>query len=161
MEQAERTSVTQYLTFNVGEELFAVDVGQVREVLELSAITRIPNSPPFMRGVINVRGSVVPVVDMRRKFGLPPVEHTVETCIVVMEVELEGEQVVLGALVDAVEEVIELEPKDVERAPRIGTQLDTEFIRGMGKLEEKFIIILDINRVFTGEELAQIRQTEA
>ena len=107
-----------------------------------------------MRGVINLRGSVVPVMDMRLKFRLPhPVEKTVNTCIIVVEVSLDGETTVLGALVDSVQEVFELEPGEIEPAPRIGTGFETEFIRGMGKQGDRFIIILDIDRVFSQHEL--------
>jgi len=146
----------QYLTFKLGEEVFGVDVAKVREILEITTITKVPQTPPFMRGVINLRGSVVPVVDMRLKFGMPPSERTVNTCIVVVEVALDGEPTVLGALVDSVQEVFELEPDQIEPAPRIGTKLRTEFLLGMGKRDERFLLLLDIDMVFRLEELAMI-----
>src|SRR5512134_491620 len=111
----------QYLTFRLSEEVFALDITQVREVLDYTAITRVPRMPEFMRGVINLRGAVVPVVDLRRKFGMPATERTVNTCIIIVELSLEGERTVLGALADAVQEVIELGPGQIEPAPRIGT----------------------------------------
>jgi purine-binding chemotaxis protein CheW len=110
-----------------------------------------------MRGVINLRGSVVPVVDMRLKFGMAKTEKTVNTCIIIVEINLEGETTVLGALADSVQEVLDLEPQQIEPAPKIGTKLRTEFIRGMGKRGEQFIIILDIDKVFSGEELSAVQ----
>lgn len=144
---------TQYLTFKLGEEIFALEVGVVREILDFTAITKVPQTPDFMRGVINLRGSVVPVVDMRMKFGMSMTEKTVNTCIVVVEVSFENEQTILGALVDSVQEVFELEPDQIEPPPKIGMQLRTEFIKGMGKREGQFIIILDIDRIFCAQDL--------
>ncbi|HEX2868261.1 MAG TPA: chemotaxis protein CheW [Ignavibacteriales bacterium] len=143
----------QYLTFKLGDEIFALDVSQVREILDYIKITKVPQTPDYMCGVINLRGSVVPVIDMRQKFGLSKTEATVNTCIVVMEVNIDQEKTVLGALVDSVQEVFELEPTEIEAPPRIGTQLKTEFIKGMGKRDEKFIIILDIDKIFSVREL--------
>ena len=112
-----------------------------------------------MRGVINLRGSVVPVMDMRLKFGMPATERTVNTCIIVMEVVHEEETLVLGSLADSVQEVLELEPGQIEPPPRIGTGLRTDFIKGMGKYNEQFIIILDIDRVFSPQELDGVAET--
>lgn len=147
------TETRQYLTFKMEEETFALDVGKVREILDYTNITKVPRTPDFMKGVINLRGSVVPVVDMRLKFNMPVQERTVDTCIIVVEITIEDEQTVLGALVDSVQEVFELEPAQVEPAPRIGTKLNTDFILGMGRRDERFVIILDIDRVFSIEEL--------
>lgn len=143
----------QYLTFKLGEEVFALDVSQVREILDYIKITKVPQTPEYMCGVINLRGSVVPVIDMRLKFGLSKTEATVHTCIVVVEVNIDSERTILGALVDSVQEVFELEPDDIEAPPKIGTHLKTEFIKGMGKREDKFIIILDIDKIFSVREL--------
>jgi purine-binding chemotaxis protein CheW len=147
---------TQYLTFKLGEEIFALDIAKVREVLDFTTVTKVPRTPDFMRGVINLRGSVVQVVDMRLKFGMTRTENTVNTCIILTEVTVDGETMVLGALADSVQEVLDLEPGSVAPAPRIGTKLRTEFIRGMGKQNERFIIILDIDKVFSCDELAQV-----
>jgi purine-binding chemotaxis protein CheW len=152
----EITEVRQYLTFRLGEEVFGLDVGKVREILDFTTITKVPRTPEFMRGVINLRGSVVPVVDMRVKFGMSATEKTVNTCIIVAEVELDGDTTVLGALVDSVQEVFELEPSQIEPAPRIGTKLNTEFIKGMGKRDERFIILLDVDKAFSAEELSLV-----
>lgn len=146
--------VRQYLTFKLGEEVFAMDVSHVREILEFTGVTKVPKTPDYMRGVINLRGSVVPVLDLRLKFGMSMTEKTVNTCIIVLEVSLEGEKIVLGALVDSVQEVFELDPEQIEPPPRIGIQIKTDFIKGMGKRNDHFIIILDIDRLFTSEELA-------
>lgn len=150
-----------YLTFTLEEEDFAVDVLNVREVLDYTTVTKVPRTPDFMRGVINLRGSVVPVVDLRLKFGLPPAEDTADTCIVVLEVILDSEITVIGAVADSVREVFEMTPDQIEPAPRIGTRLKTDFILGMGKNEEQFIIILDIDRIFSADELSLVQEVGA
>ena len=146
------TETKQYLTFKLNDEVFGVDVAQVREILDYVKITKVPQTPDFMKGVINLRGSVVPVIDMNMKFGMPQNEKTVNTCIVVVEVKLDNDTTVMGALVDSVQEVFEIEPNNIESAPRIGTKLKTEFIKGMGKQNDRFIIILDIDKVFTSDD---------
>jgi len=154
------TQTNQYLTFRLGNEVFALEIGKVREVLDFSAVTKVPQTPPFMRGVINLRGSVVPVMDMNLKFGLPETEKTVNTCIIIVEISVEGEETIVGALADSVQEVLDLEPDQIEPPPRIGTKLNTDFIKGMGKADDTFIMILDIDKVFSDEEKAAIRSTE-
>jgi len=153
------TEVCQYLTFKLDNEIFALDVATVREVLDFTTVTRIPRTPEVMRGVINLRGSVVPVVDLRLAFGMTATEKTVNTCIIVVEVTLEGEKSIIGALADSVEEVIDLEPEHIQPPPRMGTAIRTDFIRGMGKRDTNFLMILDIDRVFSGEQLAGLRAT--
>ena len=155
------TETTQYLTFKLDEEIFALDISKVREVLDFTTITKVPRTPDFMRGVINLRGSVVPVIDMRLKFGMPVTEKTVNTCIIIVEISLDGETTVLGALADSVQEVMDLEPDQIEPAPKIGTKLRTDFIRGMGKRETNFIMILDIDKVFSSDELTMVEKTGA
>ena len=152
------TETKQYLTFTLEDEVFALDIHKVREVLDFSTVTKVPRTPDFMRGVINLRGMVVPVVDMRLKFGMPQTEKTVNTCIIIVELALSGETVVVGAMADSVKEVIDLEPEQIEPAPRIGTSLDTEFIRGMGKHNDSFIIILDVDAVFSSDELVDLAE---
>lgn len=146
----------QYLTFRLDEELFALDIVKVREVLEFSSITRVPRTPDFMRGVINLRGNVVPVVDLKLKLGLSRTEKTIDTCVVITEVEVDGEKTVLGALADSVQEVLELDPSQIDPPPRMGTRIDTSCIRGMGKRDDQFLIILDIDRVLTSSELRAV-----
>jgi purine-binding chemotaxis protein CheW len=147
------TETRQYLAFNLGEESFALDVANLREILEFTNVTKVPRTPGFMRGVINLRGSVVPVIDMRLKFNLSEVEKTVETCIIVVEVSFDDEHTIIGALVDSVQEVFELEPGEIEPAPRIRTRLKTEFIKGIGKKDNQFIMVLDIEKVFSSDDL--------
>lgn len=149
-------STNQYLTFTLGEEVYALDISSVREVLEYTSITKVPRTPEAMRGVINLRGRAVPVVDVRLKFGMPETQRTVNTCIIIVEVQLGGEETVLGALADSVKEVMDIEPKDIEPAPRMGTSIHADFIQGIGKHGDDFIILLDIDRVFTEEELAVV-----
>lgn len=155
------SETVQYLTFKLDEEIFALDVAKVREILEYTSITKVPQTPDFMRGVINLRGSVVPVIDMRLKFGMTSTEQTINTCIIVVEVRMEDETIVLGALADSVQEVVELEPEQIEAAPHIGTRLNTDFIRGMGKLGNRFIMILDIDKVFSSDELETVQGQQA
>jgi len=161
MSASEITETRQYLTFKLGKEIFATDVAKVREVLDFTTITEIPRTPDFMSGVINLRGSVVPVVDMRLCLEMSKTERTTNTCIVVLEVLLDHESIVIGALADSVEEVIDLEPDQIRPAPRIGTQIRTDFLKGMGKRDDQFIMILDIDRVFSADELSAVRNPEA
>lgn len=155
------TETTQYLTFKLDEEIFALDVAKVREILEYTNITKVPQTPDFMRGVINLRGSVVPVMDLRLKFGMTATEQTINTCIIVTEVEMDGETILLGALADSVREVNEMEPGQIEAAPHIGARLNTDFIKGMGKKDGNFVMILDIDKVFSTVDLASIQGTDS
>jgi purine-binding chemotaxis protein CheW len=160
MSVTEITDTRQYLTFKLADEVFAIEVSKVREVLDFTSITKIPRTPDFMSGVINLRGNVVPVVDLRLCFEMSKTEKTVNTCIVVVEMMIEGESTIIGALADSVEEVIDLEPEHIQPAPKMGTQIRTEFIKGMGTRDAQFIMILDIDRVFSAEELSAVRATE-
>jgi len=157
LEQMATTGTTQYLTFRLAEEVYALDIGKVREVLDFTTVTKVPRTPDFMRGVINLRGSVVPVVDLRLKFGMAATEKTVNTCVIITEVTVDNDTTVLGCLADSVQEVLDLTPEEISAAPRIGTKLRTEFIKGMGKRDERFLIILDIDAVFSISDLAQVR----
>jgi len=147
------TETTQFLTFQLAEELFALNIAKVREVLDFTTVTRVPRMPAFLRGVINLRGSVVPVVDLRRKFGMKETEQTVNTCIIITEVAVNGDATVLGCLADSVQEVLDLESGQISPPPKIGTKLRTDFIAGMGRRGERFIMILDIDKIFSAEEL--------
>lgn len=153
------TDTRQYLSFKLDAEEFALDISKVREVLDFTKITRVPQTPEFMKGVINLRGSVVPVVDLNKKFGIKDTERTVNTRIIIGEVSIEGDDTVLGVLADSVHEVMELEPESIEPAPRIGTRMNTDFIKGMGKRDEEFVMILDIDKVFSADELTSLIQT--
>ncbi len=156
MAETENIDINQYLTFKLDDETFALTIGKVREVLDFTSVTRVPQTPEYMRGVINLRGSVVPVMDLNLKFGMAQTEQTVNTCIIIVEIAMEGETTILGALADSVQEVLELEPEQIEPPPKIGTKLRTEFIKGMGKHNDEFIIILDIDKVFSADEIASV-----
>ncbi len=157
MSVTETTEATQHLTFKLDDEVFALDISKVREVLEYTTVTKVPQTPEFMLGVINLRGNVVPVIDMRLKFGMSGTDKTVNTCIIIVEIKVEGENTVLGAMADSVQEVFELESDQIEPPPKIGTRMNTDFIRGMGKRDGEFIIILDIDKVFSSGELAVVQ----
>ncbi len=152
---------TQHITFKLGDELFAINVGQVREVLELAHITAVPTAPRYMRGVVNVRGAAVPVVDLRLKFGLSPAADTVNSRILVLELTLDGELCVLGGIADSVHEVIELEPSQIKPPHSIAMRWRSDFIRGMGKRDDHFVILLDIDAVFASEDRALLEGAEA
>ncbi|MFW5777554.1 MAG: chemotaxis protein CheW [Bacteroidota bacterium] len=151
--------VKSYLSFELGDEMFAADVSKVLEILELRPITKVPRSPSYMRGVINLRGNVLPVLDTRVKFGITAKEDTVDTCIVVLNVMMEGETLTLGALVDSVEEVLELTDGDIEPPPTIGSKFNPEYLHGMVKMDDVFIMVLNVDKVFSTEELVFVQDT--
>ncbi len=161
MSTAKITETARYLTFRLGGELFAINVFKAREVLDLSHITRVPTSPGYLRGVVNVRGNAIPVVDLRSKFALPVAEDTLSTRIIVMELQIDGQSVVVGGLADAVHEVIELEPHEINDPPSLGLRWRTDLILGMGRREDRFTIILDIERVFSTEEVVALAENTA
>ncbi|BBD06894.1 chemotaxis protein CheW [Desulfovibrio ferrophilus] len=148
---------TQYLSFVLDSELYALDIAKVREVLEFQRVTRIPNAPAFMSGVINLRGHAVPVVDLRLKFDMEATVRTVDTCVIIVVVVMDGEEVVLGALADSVREVVELTDDEVKSAPKLGTGINAEFIQGMARQDDRFMMILEIDRVFSASELAIVQ----
>lgn len=139
----------KYLTFVLGQEEYGIGIMHVREIIGMMAITAVPQTPDFVKGVINLRGKVIPVIDLRLKFGLPEVQHTAETCVIVVEVR----QSQMGVIVDTVREVMDIEDGQIEDPPRFGTKVDTEFILGMGKVGNKVEILLDIGKVLTSEEM--------
>ncbi len=156
MSSKEIIQSTQYLTFTLGEEDFALDISTVREVLNYTTITRVPRMPQFLSGVINLRGNVVPVIDLRLKLGMSAIRKTADTCIVIVEIEVDGEMTQMGALADSVKEVIDLDPNQISPPPKLGTKLKSEFIKGMGKQDERFLIILDIDKILSDDELAMM-----
>jgi len=157
MDSMEISGANQYLTFTLGEENFALEISKVREVLDYTTITRVPRMPDFLRGVINLRGNVVPVIDLRLKLGMNATEKNLDTCIVIAEIMIDGELTQVGALADSVKEVISLEAARISPPPRLGIKLRNEFIRGMGKLDEGFLIILDIDKVLSEDELSVVK----
>lgn len=146
----------QCLTFGLDGESFALSISRVREVLEMTDITKVPRMPDFMRGVINLRGHAVPVVDMRRKFGMDRADDTVDTCIIIVETAYAEESVILGALVDSVSEVVEFAADALDPAPRMGTTIKADFIEGIGKKDGAFVTVLDVARVFSEQELSAL-----
>ncbi len=151
--------VTSYLSFQLGGEMFATDVGKVLEILELCPITKVPRSPEYMRGVINLRGKVLPVLDTRIKFGLNAAEDNVDTCIIVLDVNMDGGVIQLGALVDSVEEVLKLSAGDIEPPPSLGSRFNPEYMLGMVKQDDAFIMILNVDKVFDSSELIVAKET--
>ncbi len=143
----------QYLTFQVASEEYAIGILRVKEILEYDTLTKVPQTPSSIRGVINLRGSVVPVVDLAAKFGLPPRPVTKRTCIVIVEVNLGEAPIVIGILADAVNQVMDLTPADIEPPPAFGTAVRVDYLQGMGKVGKKFVLLLDVDRVLSAPEL--------
>lgn len=154
------TEPTKFVTFKLDQEVYALEIEKVREVLDFTTATKVPQTPEFLRGVINLRGNVVPVVDLRLKFGMSETVNGVDTRVVILEVTVDDETTVLGVLADSVREVIELDQEQIGPAPKIGTRLRTEFIKGMGRRNEEFIIILDVDQVFSATELEAVQTVE-
>jgi purine-binding chemotaxis protein CheW len=146
----------QFLTFQLGREVFAMDIRTVREIIQVGPMTTVPLMPDFVRGVINLRGAVVPVIDLHARFGHAVAQIGKKTCIVIFDALREGERVELGLLVDAVSEVIDIPAAQIEPPPSFGSAVRREFIRGMGKLAERFVIILDPDKAFDIDEMAQL-----
>jgi len=142
----------KYLTFGLAGEEYGLEILKVREIIGMMDITAVPRTPEFVRGVINLRGKVIPVVDLRLKFGMPPAEATDQTCIIVVDVG----RVEMGIMVDKVSEVLDIVSEDIEPPPSFGVSVDTEFILGMGKANNRVTILLDISRVLTGEDVGAI-----
>jgi purine-binding chemotaxis protein CheW len=160
----ETAQQTQYLTFFIAGEEYAIGILQIREIIEYNAITKVPTTPIWIRGVINLRGGVVPVVDLAVKFGLAETTITKRTCIIIVEVDLEGERTVMGIIADSVNQVIDLKPDDIEPTPSFGTRIRVDYLIGMGKVENKFVLILDIDQVLSANELltlVELQEPEA
>ncbi|MDK2955955.1 MAG: purine-binding chemotaxis protein CheW [Desulfovibrionales bacterium] len=150
-------ATNQFLTFMLHKDIYALEISSVREVLEMAPITKIPRTPKYMRGVVNVRGYAAPVMDLCMKLGMGRVQESVETCIIMVEADFEGDTTLIGALVDSVREVYEMAPEDIEPAPKMGTDIDSEYIKGIGRQQDDFIIILENSKIFSAEELAAAR----
>ena len=148
-------SASQYLTFTVGDEIFAMDITTVREIIQFASMTTVPLMPSFVRGVINLRGAVVPVIDLKSRFGRGVATVGKKTCVVIFDAQREGEKVELGLMVDSVSEVVELEAGNIEPPPQFGTSIERSFIRGMGKVAGEFIVVLDTDRALDLEDMAQ------
>lgn len=146
----------QYLTFTLREEDYAIDIAKVREVLDVTAMTKIPQMPSYISGVINLRGNVVPVLDLGARLGMSPIVPGVNTCVMIVETEIGDSTVAMGALSDSVQMVLDIHASEIEEVPRMGTNIDTDFISGMGRHNDKFLIILNIDKVLAqkGEDLS-------
>ncbi|HSW03988.1 chemotaxis protein CheW [Aquabacterium sp.] len=148
---------SQYLTFTLGAEMFAIGILHIKEIIEYGQLTAVPMMPGFIRGVINLRGAVVPVIDLASRFGGTPSHITRRTCIVIVELQLgDGETRVLGVVVDAVSAVLDIASSDIEPAPAFGTRIRTDFIAGMAKVNSRFVILLDVDRVLSMDEMAAL-----
>jgi purine-binding chemotaxis protein CheW len=147
----------QLLTFTLAGEVYALDVTVAREVVEFTHVTPIPKTPEWIRGVLNLRGAVVPVLDLKLKLGMEATARTKTTCILILEIDLDGEQTVVGVLADAVREVIEVEQSDIEPPPRFGARVSIKYVRGMGRHNNALFVLLDVSKVFASAdfELAQ------
>lgn len=156
-ENAEEYS-QQYLTFSLAEEMFAVGIKRVREIIEYDSVTTVPMMPTFVKGVINLRGSVVPVIDLSARFGRGTSEVHRRTCIVIVEIEHDGTQQELGVVVDAVSEVLDIPQTEIEPPPAFGAKIRADFISGMGKVNDRFVILLNVDRVLAVEEMAMLTE---
>jgi purine-binding chemotaxis protein CheW len=154
-------TTAQYLTFTLGEEVFAMDIRTVREIIQHGPMTTVPLMPGFVRGVINLRGAVVPVIDLQARFGRPQARVGKKTCVVIFDALRDGERVELGLLVDAVSEVIEIAADAIEPPPNFGASVRRDFIRGMGKVASRFVIILEPDRAFDVGEMAELCEAAA
>ena len=156
MNQDNLSRINSYLSFKLGDEEFAAHVGKVLNILEMTKITEVPKAPVYMKGVINLRGTVLPVIDTRIKFGMTPTEYTTNTCIIVLAIDVDGENIQVGALVDAVQAVLEIEKGQIMPPPSIGSKYKSEFIEGVANIDEKFIMILDMDAVFSTEDVTDL-----
>ncbi len=149
-----RTREGKYLSFVLNNEVYGIEILKVREIISLMDVTNVPQTPDHMKGVINLRGKVIPVIDLRLKFSMPEEEHTQETCTIVVEVDSTS----IGLIVDSVSEVMEINRNEIEDAPQFGQGIDTNFIMGLGKAKDTIVILLDIAKVLSEEELAMVEE---
>ncbi len=151
----------QYLTFMLGGEVYAIGILSIKEIIEYGQLTEVPRMPEFIRGVINLRGSVVPVIDLGARFGKASTNIGRRTCVVIIEIETGDGQPVVGVMVDAVNEVLDIPAAEIEPPPSFGARIRADFIKGMGKVEGKFVIILETSRVLSVDEMAELTGTAA
>ncbi len=162
-EKAEQVAVDgggqagKYLTFKLGHETYGLQILKVQEIIGMMSVTHVPRTPAYVRGVINLRGRVIPVVILRRKFGMSDSEDTERTCIIVVQIAWAGQSVTMGIIVDEVSEVVDIAAGQIEAAPNMGASVDTAFILGMGKIGDNVVILLDVDKVLSSEDLTQVR----
>lgn len=159
MDTENKNQIKSYLTFKLGNEEFAAHVSKVLNILEMTPITKVPKAPDYLKGVINLRGAVLPVIDTRIKFGMPETEYTNNTCIIVLDIDVDGESVHVGAIVDSVQAVLEIDNNQIMPLPTLGSRYKSEFIIGMAKVDERFIIILNMDAIFSVDEITSIVDT--
>ena len=150
----------KYLTFSLAGEEYGIGILKIKEIIGMMPITSVPQTPAFVKGVINLRGQVIPVIDLRLRFGMGEIDYTERTCIIVVEVEAESRLVLIGVVVDSVSEVLNIKGEDIDDTPTFGAKLDTEYILGMAKMEGGVKILLDIDRVLSEEEVAMVDSTK-
>jgi purine-binding chemotaxis protein CheW len=151
---AVRSRAGKYLTFGLGEEEYGLEILKVREIIGYVEVTSVPQTPDYVRGVINLRGQVIPVVDIRSKFGMASVERTEATCIIVVEISRDDDKISTGVVVDRVQEVLDIDGEQIEAAPEFGSSVNTDFILGIGKIGNAVKILLDIDKVLGGKDIA-------
>jgi purine-binding chemotaxis protein CheW len=147
----------KYLTFQLGREEFGIRVLKVREIMGILEITAVPQTPPHVKGVVNLRGKVVPLIDLRLKFGLPAADYTQRTCIIVTQINGESGNILMGVIVDGVSEVLTLAPSDIEDTPDFGEEITGNYLLGLAKVKGKVKILLDIDKVLTAQDLHHLR----
>ncbi len=150
----------QYLTFKLGDEVYGLQILKVQTIINIMPVTRVPRTPEYVRGVINLRGKVIPVLELRIKFGMGAAEDTARTCVIVVQVENENQAFTMGIVVDEVSEVLEVAAEQIEPPPSFGAAVATEFILGMGKIGEKVVMLLDVARVLSGAELVAVQTVQ-
>lgn len=158
MPDATESMAGKYLTFDLGEEVYGIGILKVQEIIGLMNVTKVPRTPECVRGVINLRGKVIPVMDLRLKFGMESKEDTERTCIIVVQVAWENTEITMGILVDEVSEVVDIGSEQIEDTPSFGVAVNTDFILGMGKVDQKVIMLLDTDKVLSGAELKEVDQ---
>jgi len=146
----------KYLTFKLSEELYGLEILKVQEIIGLMSVTHVPRTPTYVRGVINLRGKVIPVIDLRLKFELASIPDTERTCIIVLQVARQGGTVTMGTIVDEVSEVLEVRGEQIEPAPSFGASVNTDFLLGVGKVDQKVVMLLDVDEVLAGGELGAL-----
>jgi purine-binding chemotaxis protein CheW len=159
MEEPSEVRDRQFLSFHLAGEEYAIEIFRVREIIEYGVVTHVPLTPPWIRGVINLRGGVVPVLDLAVRFGLPVAEVTPRTCIVIVEAELGGTSTPMGIVADSVSQVMELRTQDIEPPPPFGARIRLEFLLGMVRSDKKFALLLDIDRILSADELLTLAET--
>jgi len=152
----------KYLTFKLADEEYGLEILKVQEIIQMQTVTRVPRTPEYVRGVINLRGKVIPVIELRKKFGFPSFEDTEKTCIIVVQIAAsESNYVVMGIIIDEVREVLDIKAENIEETPSFGSSINTDFILGMGKMNGNVKILLDIDKVLSVQELSDLQRIKA